>query len=513
MRIGKKITALLSLAAAFIVAAQTVVASADTTLPYDSYNYDYRENIVYTPAPYTPDRSVSGLTIKVGGFNNPQDIYTAEDGRVYIADTNNNRIVVMNREMTKAIEVIDSFVTDDGSSGNFNKPYGVAVSNSNELYIADSQNRRIVHLSAPTTDENVNAPVENNRLYLGKISDPKSEILEDGFDFVPYKVSVDYADRVYVIAANMFQGIMVFEEGNFTGFFGTINVQITTWQKFWRKFSTKEQRSKQQLFIPTEFTGIDVDDDGFIYASNIDTEGIQAVRRLNPKGEDVIRKGENGNVGGDVVYRESFEKGDYNGPSQIIDVVVRDKGIYSLLDKKRGRIFTYDSEGNLLYIFGGLGTQVGTFSVPTAIECIDDNIMVLDSYRGEVIVFKETEYGNLINTAVGLRYDGDETQAVELWRKVLTLDENNELANSGIGKAYLSDGNNEEAMKYLKLGMNRRYYSIAFKRHRATVLKKYLAPALTIVIVLFVAFYAFSIFVRERREAEERRREAAKSHV
>lgn len=116
MRIGKKITALLSLAAAFIVAAQTVVASADTTLPYDSYNYDYRENIVYTPAPYTPDRSVSGLTIKVGGFNNPQDIYTAADGRVYIADTNNNRIVVMNREMTKAIEVIDSFVTDDGSS-------------------------------------------------------------------------------------------------------------------------------------------------------------------------------------------------------------------------------------------------------------------------------------------------------------------------------------------------------------------------------------------------------------
>ena len=39
----------------------------------------------------------------------------------------------------------------------------------------------------------------------------------------------------------------------------------------------------------------------------------------------------------------------------------------------------------------------------------------------------QTQYGDLINRAVGLRYDGDETQAVDLWKQVLMLDENNEL--------------------------------------------------------------------------------------
>ena len=51
------------------------------------------------------------------------------------------------------------------------------------------------------------------------------------------------------------------------------------------------------------------------------------------------------------------------------------------------------------------------------------------------------------------------------------LDENNELANVGIGKAYLTSGDNKAAMKYLKFGMSRRYYSIAFKRYRDEILK------------------------------------------
>ena len=51
------------------------------------------------------------------------------------------------------------------------------------------------------------------------------------------------------------------------------------------------------------------------------------------------------------------------GPVKVpswLPVVVRNQGIYSILDSVRGRIFTYDHEGNLLYIFGGLGSQEGT---------------------------------------------------------------------------------------------------------------------------------------------------------
>ena len=170
------------------------------------------------------------------------------------------------------------------------------------------------------------------------------------------------------------------------------------------------------MYIPTEFTGIDVDDEGFVYASNVDSDGVQAVRRLNPRGQDVIRTGSNGNLGGDLSINSQST---YGGASKIVDVVYRGHGIYSLLDSKRGRVFTYDHEGNLLYIFGGLGTQAGTFTNPVAIEQNGDTLIVLDGTRGTILTFNATEYGRLINEAVALRFDGDETQAVPLWQRVL----------------------------------------------------------------------------------------------
>ena len=430
-------------------------AFAADSLPYDCYNYDHWNNILYTPAPYVPDGLVSGATLRfegapVGAFRNPQDLCVSPDGDVYIADTGNNRIVVLAQDLKTVRRIITGFEAE-GAAQTFSAPSGVAISEKHRLYIADSLNRRIVVLEPDGT-------------FVKYVKNPQSEVLDEGYVFTPLRVSVDYADRVYVIAQNMFQGIMVFsEEGVFTGFFGTISVKISLWEKFWRKLATKEERGKQQLFIPTEFTGIDVDDEGFVYASNKDTDGLQAVRRLNPKGEDVIRRGPHANLGGDRVFGSV---GNYAGPSQIVDVVYRGHGTYSLLDSRRGRIFTYDHEGNLLYIFGGIGSQAGTLLTPTAIEQLGSRLLVLDSQQGNLTVFAQTEYGSLINRAVALRFDGDETQAVPLWQEVLRLDEINELANTGIGKAYLSAGDNENAMLYLRRGMNREYYSVAFKRWR-----------------------------------------------
>ena len=462
---------------------------ANDSLPYDSYNYDYWNNILYTPAPYVPDGSIAGAGLvwegsPLGAFRSPQDLCVSPDGRLYIADTGNNRIVVLGSDLKTVSQIISGFEAD-GQPQTFSSPTGVAVSQNHQLYVADSQNHRIVVL-------------ELDGSFVKYVQNPQSEVLDEGYIFTPLKVSVDYADRVYCVAQNMFQGIMVFTaEGDFTGFFGTISVKISLWEKFWRKFSTKEERSKQQLFIPTEFTGIDVDDEGFVYASNKDTEGIQAVRRLNPKGQDVIRKGMKENLGGDLFFGTV---GNYSGPSQIVDVVYRDHGIYSLLDARRGRVFTYDHEGNLLYIFGGIGTQEGTFRLPAAIEQFGNRLLVLDSQQANVNIFSETEYGALINQAVSLRFNGDEAQAVPLWNEVLRLDENNELANAGIGKAYLSAGDNEKAMTYLRRGMNRAYYSVAFKRWRNEALRGNISWFLTALIVLVVLIVLVRRVILPRRK-------------
>ena len=394
--------------------------------------------------------------------------------------------MVLNREMNKVENIITTF-DNSGTEDSFNQPYGVCVSENGQVYVADSQNRRVVVL-------------EKDGTLVKIVANPQSESLDDGYVFTPLKVTVDYADRIYVIAQNMFEGIMVFESnGNFSSFFGTIDVKISLWEKFWKRIATKEERSKQQLYIPTEFTGIDIDPDGFVYATNIDSNGEQGVRRLNPRGEDVIKKGENTNVGGDLWTEGSTE---YAGPSQFTDVVYRQNGIYSCLDRKRGRVFTYDHEGNLLYVFGGLGTQEGTFSLPVSIEDIGGKLVVLDATRAQIVSFEETEYGRLINEAVSLRYDGDEAEAVELWRRVLELDENNELANTGIGKAYLTAGDYVNAMKYLKLGMNRDYYSIAYRRYRNGKLTENASYFLTGVLVLIVAWKVVK-YIRNKKKGGE----------
>lgn len=488
MKLNKKRFAVLALTLVLCLTMFPLTASADN-LPYDSYNYDYWENVSFTPAPYVPDGSVSGVSLGCGAFNNPQDICVAPDGDLYIADTGNNRIVVVDDATKTVTKIITSFI-NNGKEDTFNAPYGVCVSENEQLYIADRENMRIVVLELDGTLVKI---VEN----------PESDVLDDGFVFKPMKVTVDYADRIYCIAQNMFQGIMVFEaDGRFTGFFGTINVQLSLWEKFWKRIATKEERKNQQLYIATEFTGMDIDEHGFIYATNIDETGEQGVRRLNPRGEDVIKKGENENVGGDLWTAGS---GAYAGASQITDIVYRGDGIYSLLDRKRGRIFTYDHEGNLLYIFGGLGTQEGTFTTPVAIEQWGDKLMVLDATRAEIYLYSATEYGSLIDQAVALRYDGDEAEAVPLWQRVLELDENNELANTGIGKAYLSAGDNLTAMKYLKKGMNRAYYSVAFKRYRSELLREYMGPVLTAIAVLVVAILVLKGLRGYLKDRKERR--------
>jgi hypothetical protein len=450
-----------------------VSAFADAS-PYQSYTYDYRRNVVLTPAPYLPGTIVNGASLGIAPLSQPRDIAASDDGRLFIADTGNNRVVVTNATMTRAETIITEF-DNNGVTDRFSAPAGLALSDSGELYVADSKNRRIVVL-----DPDLRGVVKI-------FENPSHDALPDDFVFTPLRVAVDYADRVYVVAQNMFQGIMVFEpDGAFTGFFGTINVTVSLWQRFWRAIASKQERANTRLFVPTEFTGLDVDPYGFVYASNMDPLGVKAVRRLNPKGEDVAIAGVSNNLGGDIA---GVESGSYSGVSRIVDVAYQGRGIYSLLDSQRGRIFTYDREGDLLYVFGGLGGVAGTFRSPAAIEYAkaadgSQRLLALDYVRGDITVFEPTAYGALINEAVGLRFDGDETQAVDKWRDVLRLNENLELANVGIGKAYLTAGDNKTAMRYLKLGMNRQYYSIAFKRYRNEILKDNLGWILTAAVSL-----------------------------
>ena len=122
---------LLTALAALVTFSSCGGALADTELPYTTYNYDYWGYIVYTPAAYVPAGSITGASFQyngqsLGAFKNPQDLCVAQDGTVYLADSGNNRIVLLSSDMTKVVRVITGF-ENHGVADTFQTPTGVII--------------------------------------------------------------------------------------------------------------------------------------------------------------------------------------------------------------------------------------------------------------------------------------------------------------------------------------------------------------------------------------------------
>lgn len=424
---------------------------------YQSYVFDAWGRAVPTPAPYEPIRTIYGNDLGVGEMRNPADLFTAPDGTLYIVDTRNNRIIRTESDYT-VLNIYQNFERD-GMSDAFNNPQGVFVTDAGHMFVADTNNGRIVRF-------------DQQGDYVTSISSPETsnpDAFSEYFQFRPRKIAVDRVHRLYVIASGVYDGILELDlDGNFRTFLGAPRVSPTPWDLFWSRFATDEQRQSMTLFIPTELSNLDLDRRGFIYTtvSGGDVDVEQVIRRLNPSGDEILRRDGFHPPMGDINVGDFATDSEITGNSLFVDILSRENGSYSVLDQRRGRVFTYDDHGNLLYIFGGLGQEDGVFTYPVALEQNGDHLLVLDGRSNSITVFAPTRYATLIHEAIDQYNLGQYDAAASTWHEVLKINANNELAYSGVAEAHLRQGDYELAMQHYQLGNNREGYSEAFYRYR-----------------------------------------------
>lgn len=453
--------------------------------PYAGYNYDFDGEPKLAPVPYMPAKRVDGKQLGIGSFQSPEDFVVADDGNIYILDTGNNRIVCLDAEWNVR-RIIANFV-NGGKDDVFLEPQGLFVGRNNHIYVADTGHKRIVELTGDGE-------------FVREIGKPESDVLRSNFTYTPIKVAADKAGRLYVVSKGVFDGLIGFgKDGKFTGFIGKNPVKFDPVELFWKQLATKEQRKRMDLFIPVEFNNVDIDQNGFIYTTTAEAFNPEPVRRLNPTGANVLRSNGYHPPMGDLRMTRA---GNTPGSSAIVSVAVETNGIYSVLDSKRGRIFTYDKDGNLMYQFGQLGEQIGTFKAPVEIDTIGDQLVVLDKGLNQLTVFEPTRYGTTIRQAVIESDLGREDGSEAAWNDALKLNRNLEMSHVGIGKVHLSGSEYKAAMADFQLGKQRGYYSKAFGYYRKDWMWNHFGTISTVAIGCIVLFAVVYRVVSRRMSGE-----------
>ena len=363
-----------------------------------------------------------------------------------------------------------------------------------ELYVADTDNNRIIHF-----DKEMNV--------VKCIYRPEDSTVSQDLTFQPINLVVDQANRIFTNVKNVNSGFMEFDsEGSFIGYVGASEVTVNPLQYLWKMVASEAQISQMINFVPTEYSNISLDSEGFLYAtinnfSESSVNSLKAVRRLNAKGADIlVRNGDHEPVG-DIKY--NTEGGQIKGASKFIDVVALENDTYITLDNTRGRLFAYDFQGNLLYAFGGRGYKQGFFMNAVSIEALDDSILVLDTQLGTITQFTLTEYGRYIDKALSYYKIGDYDTSSDQWREVLKLNGNYDLAYLGIGRALLRQKKYKEAMDYFETKSYRSYYSKAFKLYRKDCIEDNIIYVVIILGVLVVIGMSKGRIKKIREEVKE----------
>lgn len=444
-------------------------AAASASLPYwTTYVIpDTNGGATWDTQPiYTPLRAVTGRgdAENEPAFSEPNDLFIAKDGLVYVADTGNDRIAILHSDGSFARQIAH----EDGD-GVLKAPEGVFVATDGTVYVADTGHQRI-------------AVFDRSGGFLRAYGKPESELLPDSYFYVPHKVVVDARGTLYVVSKGSYQGIVRMNvDGNFTGFFGANKASLTFTQWVQRQVLSAEQLKKETAARPGEVGNITLGPDGFLLTANFGVYSGQ-IKKLNAGGIDMLK-----GLG-------------FQGLDQLVDVAVDADGfLYSISRNAEGAIGVYDPQGAALFRFGSISSdtqRLGLFSFPTAVALSGgQELWVADSKLNTVQIFARTEFGETVLRAMALYDKGYYADGEPDWQQTIALNEMIDAGYRGLGEGALYGGRYGEAMGYFKQGADAKGYSDAYWEVRLAWIRE----ELFVVAVAIVACWAAAAILLRRK--------------
>lgn len=254
-----------------------------------------------------PQKILGGVGSQAGQFQNPRDLAVAADGSLYVVDSGNHRIQHLSPDGV-VLQVWGSFgdAAAGAMGGSFNQPWGIGIGPDGSVYIADTWNHRIQKF----TPEGVFLTMWG---YFGQGEAPQAF-------WGPRDVAVNAQGQVFVTDTGNKRVVVFDENGNYLAQFGGAGLL------------------PGQLDEPV---GIVIDREGLIYIADTWNQRIQ-----------VFLQGE----GFFFQPLRSWELAAWYGQSL-------DNKPYLAVDNV-GRVFAADPEGFRVLVFSSTGEPLLTWGNP-----------------------------------------------------------------------------------------------------------------------------------------------------
>lgn len=219
------------------------------------------EGRIQIPLTYSTETVMKGFADDNSTLDFAADIFIDDDDRLYILDNGNSRVLKYDLSEGKQV-----FIKSYELSGKLTckNPNGLFADKDGDIYIADTDNFRVLHIG-------------ENGEFIEQFVQPESELYDQSIPFRPYKLGIDSLGQLYVLNFEDDNGFIIVDAYNeFRGYTAPTTVDADSLsERLVKLFATKEQREKIGKKNRPMHSNITFGDDNTFYVTTARAKNAQ----------------------------------------------------------------------------------------------------------------------------------------------------------------------------------------------------------------------------------------------